>query len=101
MDQARNRQREIKPYEWYYYSQAAFQEGGSTWREYNREFQETVLERQQEAGNWGPSTTGHSADRVGDDILIYDTALCTLMLEVYYRYLPASDVKNSETSNLP
>ena len=37
--------------------------------------------------------------RLGGDVDIYDTALCTLMLEVYYRYLPASDLKKSGTSS--
>ena len=46
-----------------------------------------------------PSTTGMrrlgAVIDAGPDAEIYRTALCTLMLEVYYRYLPATDTKGS------
>ena len=85
-------------YTWYYNSQAAFQRGGSVWREYNRSYQQVVLSTQAEDGSW---TTGGHTGELGADVPIYGTALCVLMLEVYYRYLPATDNKRQgRRSNL-
>ena len=44
-----------------------------------------MAEAQEKDGSW-PASNGHG--QVGQDGKIYSTALCTLMLEVYYRYLP-------------
>ena len=77
-------------YHWYYDIQAAFHEGGNTWEKWNNEFatlvanNQTVLkgnyEDNKDIGYW--STTGNSKG------LVYNTVTATLMLEVYYRYLP-------------
>lgn len=88
-------------YYWYYNTQAYFQEGGSTWEAWNEEFSVPLVEVQnviskeesgyvdhegepQEIGFW---ENENARDYRGDDEL-FVTILCTLMLEVYYRYLP-------------
>jgi hypothetical protein len=74
-------------YSWYYHSLAAFQKQGNHWRQYNDSYQTLISEAQQKDGSWLPSA-GHG--QVGPDGALYSTCLCTLMLEVYYRYLPTS-----------
>ena len=76
-----------KAYSWYYHSLAAFQKQGNHWRQYNDSYQTLISEAQQKDGSWLPSA-GHG--QVGQDGALYSTCLCTLMLEVYYRYLPIS-----------
>ncbi len=49
--------------------------------------QTLISQAQQKDGSWLPSV-GHG--QVGPDGALYSTCLCTLMLEVYYRYLPIS-----------
>lgn len=74
-------------YAWYYHSQAAFQAQGKHWRKYNDTYQEVIVEAQEKDGSW-PAADGHG--QVKGDGKLYSTCLCTLMLEVYYRYLPAT-----------
>lgn len=74
-------------YAWYYHSQAAFQVQGKHWRNYNDTYQRAVSETQEKDGSW-PSFKGHGPK--GAEAKIYSTCLCTLMLEVYYRYLPTT-----------
>jgi hypothetical protein len=75
-------------YAWYYHSQAAFQKQGKHWREYNDSYQTVVAQAQQQDGSW-PTGGGH-ANSTGADAQLYSTCLSTLMLEVYYRYLPGT-----------
>jgi len=85
-------------YYWYYTTQAKFHEGGSTWKQWNNAFALRLADRQTvmegagpdgvDIGYWdAPSETEKSLG------LIYNTCLCTLMLEVYYRYLPTYQEK--------
>ncbi len=80
-------------YYWYYATQAKFHEGGNTWNQWNKQFAVMVASRQTlvkgagpdgvDTGYWiAPTETEQSLGNV------YSTCLCTLMLEVYYRYLP-------------
>lgn len=72
-------------YEHYYVSQAAMNEGGAFWKSYNRMFRDQLVTNQKEDGSWpNPPGNKHAAGTV------YNTALATLMLEVYYRYLPGT-----------
>ncbi len=89
-------------YYWYYNTQAYFQVGGQMWDNWNKQFSHGLVEQQeiqskeesgyvdhkgrpQETGFWtSPAEREHNA---GNDEVM-DTMLCTLMLEVYYRYLP-------------
>ena len=72
-------------YSWYYHSLAAFQKQGKHWDQYNNTYQTVMADAQQKDGSW-PASSGHG--QVGQDGTLYSTCLCTLMLEVYYRYLP-------------
>jgi hypothetical protein len=66
---------------------AMYQHQGEAWERWNKAMTREILEHQitsgPAAGSWDPT------DRwslIGGRI--YQTALCTLSLEVYYRYLP-------------
>ncbi len=89
-------------YYWYYITQAYFQEGGAMWDDWNKQFshglvkvQEVIAKDQsgyvdhkgqpQEIGSW---TSPAANEHTGGNGKVMDTILCTLMLEVYYRYLP-------------
>ena len=74
-------------YYWYYATLALFHRQGEPWRIWNEALTEQLLTNQHQegraAGSWDPD--GEWASVGGR---VYQTALCTLMLEVYYRYLP-------------
>jgi hypothetical protein len=74
-------------YYWYYATLALFQHQGAAWPVWNKALTAQLLTHQRKdgaaAGSWDP--VGEWANIGGR---IYQTALCTLMLEVYYRYLP-------------
>lgn len=88
-------------YYWYYISQAKFHEGGNTWKSWNAQFSPTLMRNQKivpkeqsgyvdhegkahATGSWlSPAPKEHNGSNK-----VMDTILCTLMLEVYYRYLP-------------
>lgn len=89
-------------YAWYYHTQACLNHGGGAWTRWNSMFQDEITKHQNPDGSWpevgaanvkGRGTnggnwwigTGTSMGRV-----VYRTALCTLMLEVFYRYLPTN-----------
>ncbi len=82
-------------YSWYYYSQAYFQYGGKDWKEWNDSAMALVLANQNSDGTWKAEGTsaahGSNTSGTGADADIYRTCLCTLMLEVYYRYLKVGD----------
>ncbi|MEE8452424.1 MAG: hypothetical protein V3R99_10935 [Thermoguttaceae bacterium] len=74
-------------YYWYYATLGMYQLQGPHWQRWNEALQETLLSRQQEsgptAGSWEPNTVwGGYGGRV------FTTAMATLCLEVYYRFLP-------------
>jgi len=87
-----------KLYYWYYITQAKFHAGGPRWSAWNSLFSPTLIRHQdiekkaiedhkgkmQDIGWWDmdEGITGHT------DGLHMNTILCTLQLEVYYRYLP-------------
>jgi hypothetical protein len=80
----------------YYESQAMMQRGGEDWKFYNNLFRDQVLNNQNEDGSWKVPGGGQKPRAVAakwadgnDEGAIYRTALCTLMLEVYYRFLNA------------
>ena len=73
-------------YSHYYASQAMMQAGGSEWTSYNKMFRDQLLDNQNPDGSWKvPARVGSTN---GDDVM--RNALCTLMLEVYYRFLASS-----------
>jgi len=74
-------------YYWYYATLALHQTQGEAWRRWNEALQTKLLATQRHdgswAGSWDPDPVwGRCGGRV------YSTSLCTLCLEVYYRYLP-------------
>jgi len=73
-------------YAWYYHTQACYQAGGTYWERWNDIFREDLLAAQEEDGSWLKGG-GSTAD---DDQDHFRTCAATLMLEVYYRYLPAT-----------
>ena len=66
-------------YGWYYTTQAMFHRGGHDWATWNRTFLPMLIKHQDKDGHWSSNST-HSASPV------YDTVLCCLCLQVYYRY---------------
>lgn len=74
-------------YYWYYGTLALYQYGGQPWREWNSSLRDTLVADQRTtghaAGSWDPHAPwGAYGGRV------FSTALSTLCLEVYYRFLP-------------
>ncbi len=74
-------------YYWYYATLAMYQLQGIHWERWNDALQATLIDGQRRdgplAGSWDPDTVwGGYGGRV------YSTALGTLCLEVYYRFLP-------------
>jgi hypothetical protein len=105
-------------YRWYYKTQAIFQGHngkGGAWRKWNISMKKELLKRQERDGHWStpaqlyenekmrklgghgehytiPGATNKAPFTTKIDLYVYSTALCTLMLEVYYRYLPSFKV---------
>ncbi len=86
-------------YAWYYQTQTLFQghKGkGQVWKKWNESMKKALLDNQQYNGSWLSPTLGSrkgfgenlSLFKNEDDLAIYCTSFCALMLQVYYRYLP-------------
>lgn len=77
-------------YYWYYATLGMYQLQNEHWSRWNEALQRTLVSRQQQsgtlAGSWNPQTLW---DSYGGRV--YSTALATLCLEVYYRFLPLYD----------
>lgn len=78
----------------YYEAQAMMNRGGEEWKQYNAMFRDQVLKNQSPDGSWPPPNRGRSGLRaIGaefDSNTHYRVCLNTLMLEVYYRFLPGT-----------
>lgn len=79
-------------YYWYYGTLAMFQHGGPEWDRWNLLVRDLLVSEQRKtgdlAGSWDPRDVwGPYGGRV------YSTAIATLSLEVYYRYLPLYRLK--------
>ncbi len=78
-------------YYWYYATLALYQHGGEPWTKWNASIRDKIVGLQSTAGHqtgsWEPDTSLYGA-KGGR---IYCTALATLSLEVYYRYLRLYD----------
>ncbi|HLA84327.1 MAG TPA: hypothetical protein VJL29_06010 [Thermoguttaceae bacterium] len=77
----------VNLYYWYYSTLGLYRAQGDHWTRWNEALQRDLVSRQCDsgslAGSWDPETVwGGYGGRV------YTTALATLCLEVYYRYLP-------------
>ncbi|TWT58094.1 hypothetical protein KOR42_14650 [Thalassoglobus neptunius] len=76
----------INLYYWYYGTLAMYQHGGDDWDQWNNALRDLLIAEQRktgpQAGSWDPrGVWGRYGGR------IYSTAIATLSLEVYYRYL--------------
>ena len=85
-------------YYWYYITQAKFHAGGETWKNWNNQFAPALVNNQviiskaiadqhgamQDIGYWDSP----AAEELEKHARVMNTCLSTLMLEVYYRYLP-------------
>lgn len=77
----------------YYESQAMMNRGADQWRNYNKMFRDQLLNSQNPDGTWKAPNNGGNLNATGDEYkgnVHYRTTLCILMLEVYYRFLPAT-----------
>jgi len=87
-------------YYWYYGTLALYQHQGPAWKKWNDALIKQLLPHQRKtgpaAGSW--NTVGEWAKTGGR---VYQTALCTLMLEVYYRYLPLYSVGKPDDPAAP
>jgi hypothetical protein len=82
-------------YYWYYGTLALFQVQGDAWTQWNSALQQHLLPLQRAdgalAGSWDPDTVwGCYGGRV------YTTAMASLCLEVYYRYLPLTALRGGD-----
>lgn len=88
----------INSYYWYYATLALNQTRGEVWQRWNEQLQRTLLSQQlatgSEKGSWSPD--GLWAGYGGR---VYSTALSTMCLEVYYRYLPQGESAISHSAN--
>jgi hypothetical protein len=79
-------------YAWYYDTQACLMFGGSAWKKWNLLFQDQISNNQSPDGSWPPVNSkapGSEFQRKSEGGgPYYRTCLCTLMLEVFYRYAP-------------
>ena len=74
----------------YYESQAMMQRGGEAWKQYNKMFRDQLLNNQDADGSWkvpGGGQRIRAAVPTYTNDKVYRTCLCTLMMEVYYRFL--------------
>jgi Squalene-hopene cyclase C-terminal domain len=83
-------------YYWYYGTLAMYQFGGEGWSSWNGAIRDLLISEQRTdgdyAGSWDP--IGPWAQYGGR---IYSTALSTLCLEVYYRFLPLYQIGRAPT----
>jgi hypothetical protein len=82
-------ERNCNLYCWYYYTQAFFQAGGDDWKFYNAQFMPQVLGAQLPDGSFKRGRPNWPAGDAAD--AVYRQCLCTLQLEVYFRYLKIAD----------
>jgi len=83
-------------YFWYYATVSLYQVQDDNWKKWNTALRRQLIARQRTAGelagSWDPKTRwgGHGGR-------VYSTALATLCLEVYYRYLPLMAVERVDS----
>ena len=84
-------------YSWYYGSLALMQLQDNAWRTWNATVRDRLTAAQHRGGkldgSWDPSQSRWGGERGGR---VYTTAVGTLTLEVYYRYLPMLGPKGAD-----
>lgn len=86
-------------YRWYYQTQAVFQAEkgrGRRWALWNENLKTELLKAQKEDGSW-PLPGGDNSFKLKnkEDLAVYSSSLCALMMQVYYRYLPSYGIAES------
>jgi hypothetical protein len=84
-------------YAWYYRTIAAFQVQGRIWRDWNRRLRPYLVSAQRTRGHPAGSWPLIDYTQAGP---VYSTAMCTLMLETYYRYLPMTSDRTALLDSL-
>ena len=86
----------------YYAAQCMINFGGDPWKRYNEKFRDEVLKNQRPDGSFKPVGGGQKLNAVGGSFAgsgkfaeHYRACLSVLMLEVYYRFLPATGAKTN------
>jgi hypothetical protein len=93
------RRSETNLYYWYYGTLAMFQYGGKPWREWNESLRDQLVAAQRQTGdNAGSWDANGRWGRYGGRV--YSTALSTLCLEVYYRFLPLYQIGERQNGQL-
>ena len=89
-------------YYWYYGTLAMYQHGGEAWTRWNNQVRDQIVKRQRTSGHiggsWDPDESKYTAPSGGR---IYSTALATLTLEVYYRFLRLYEEPQLPTASPP
>jgi hypothetical protein len=80
-------------YCWHGYCNALFLNGGVEWKTFASQVMPQILAAQQADGMFKRGRPNWPAGDAADDI--YRQTLCTLQLEVYYRYLKVGDREES------
>ncbi|MEM7391239.1 MAG: prenyltransferase/squalene oxidase repeat-containing protein [Verrucomicrobiota bacterium] len=76
-------------YSWYYITQAKFHAGGTSWNRWNRDMIDVLTAAQAGDGHWDfPTSHDGKAEHGHTEGPVYSTTLATMILEVYYRFLP-------------
>jgi hypothetical protein len=100
MEHLPNWEADPSTYYWYYASLALFQHQGNEWKRWNEALTRELLDHQRTdggaTGSWDPADRW---SRLGGRV--YQTALCTMMLEVYYRYLPLYALDDAPMASPP
>ncbi len=80
-------------YAWYYHTQAARFHAGNAWTRWNQWCQDELVRAQNPDGSWpAPGSKSHGPQsEEGSTGQTYRSALCILMLETYYRYVPLQE----------
>ena len=87
---------QFNEYYWYYGTVAMYQFGGAGWQSWNEAVRDILVSEQQTAGQFAGSWEPISPwAKYGGRI--YATALSTLCLEVYYRFLPLYQIGSAAT----
>ncbi len=99
IEQERPSPQHVNLYYWYYGTLAMYHVGGSDWEKWNQAMKKTLLQLQEKEGTNEGSWPANGVWG-GYGGRVYATAMATLNLEVYYRYLPLYDLA-TETEHQP
>lgn len=83
-------------YAWYYITQGMFQAGEDYWPSWNSKIRDVVVRAQADDGHWPVPPKSAGEGKTLGNSPAYSTAMCCLILEIYYRYLPLYEVLEME-----